>query len=1511
MTLSKKIRLLALAASLLVPASFVVAEDIDLYQGGSNITGNKPNVLIILDNSQSWQGNEQHWPGLKQGEFELETIKNILGTLKASGTDVRVGLMMFTEGVGSTKDGGYLRYAIRDMLDGETDATKNVTGLQSILDGIKAGFHNNQDTAGNAKTKYGNAMYEAYKYFGNSTNYAYLNPKRDYAGNGSYNTTPFTAGNLSGNAFASSVANQYVGPLSALAPCSKNFIIFIGNGFPSTADDDPTTLGDATLSNFNATQIYAANKVRFADEWARHLKNRGTPTVCTGSGATQICADSSITTFTIDVYKDQQSQEQTDLLKSMAKVGGGEYFAATSETAFATALQSVFNQIQAVNSVFSSSSLPVSVNTQGTYLNQIYMGVFRPDGKGTPRWLGNLKQYKFKITTDATGAETLVLADADNIPAISTTTGFIKSDARSYWTSTSTFWSNIYSSAAADASDRPDGALVEKGAAAQRLRSSVYNTTTPLDPSMAAARKMLTCIPNCTTGATPPLFHKSNASLLTAMNTVTAPVSLTRAGPTVTADTTADLGLTATAESITISDAAVAAYNGSWSATRVNANRFTFTIPETPVTPATGNMTVSAGTSVSQTVTADATSSNMTYSNGTVSVNLPSHGFVSGQMITIAGANVSAGMSSAAIKCSSWPALTSCEYNGTFSVSVADANNFSFTPPSSNFGYTPIITTSIDPPATITAGFTTLLCRTGSSTTTTKVANSTVVREAGGSAGASKKVTVTLGSVPATCANPLVTSGAGRITGLTLSDTNSSRLNTITETSGISYGAAACGSATSYCFYVNLTSNSVQTGTTPVVPASPATTGSTITATGLPTRKVTSITRTDGNASNIATVTLTTTGPHGFGSASSVLVSGADQTDYNGTKTTLGNALTLSFTDPISGAPITNKITYTLTTGPATPSPGTAAKGANVVSPTTLINWMRGLDNKDDENSNNATLGLGNFDVRASIHGDVLHSRPAIVNYGAQYGGSAANPTIVAFYGANDGTLRAVKGGQAETDGVEKWAFVAPDHKNKWNRLYANSPVIKFPNTSTALIPTPTKRDYFFDGNIGVHQSADLATTHIFAAMRRGGRAIYAFDVSNPDDPKFLWTRSNTSTTADASSPTLNGHASFAEMGQTWSTPKVIPIKKTAGVACSLANEATYTRALVFGAGYDETQEDKANQGTTGVVRTPITGRGVFVLNAETGELIKLLQPADAKKYSFPADVTLLDTDADGCVDRLYAVDTGANIFRFDIGATDPATWKTYKIAELGDVDNDGGSDDRKFLFAPDPIVYTSGTTQMTFLMVGSGNREEPRDTAVKDLFFMVKDPVPAAGTTTTVTPAKVDTTGLGTATNLLTKITSFNSAATTLDTATVTAAAFDGWYIEYETGEKTVNAPLTISGVTYFGTNLPKAPTALCTPNLGTARGYAVNFLNGTSAAGDRDADGVYEQSDLYSNLTGGGLPPSPVAGTVCIEGNCKRFCIGCDCSGPECSAIEAAKINATPDPRRKRVYWYYRKDQ
>ena len=168
----------------------------------------------------------------------------------------------------------------------------------------------------------------------------------------------------------------------------------------------------------------------------------------------------------------------------------------------------------------------------------------------------------------------------------------------------------------------------------------------------------------------------------------------------------------------------------------------------------------------------------------------------------------------------------------------------------------------------------------------------------------------------------------------------------------------------------------------------------------------------------------------------------------------------------------------------------------NTAEQTRIIDYTLG---KDVGNVGGLALGDENLsgstgDTRPNIHGDVVHSRPLPVNYA-----TTANPTrpIVAYYGGNDGPLRAVR----TSDGKELWSFIAPEHHSRLKRLVENEPVIAYPNVPSTTTPTPQKKDFFFDGTAGLYQNADNTKVWIFPTMRRGGRMIYAFDVTNSWDP--------------------------------------------------------------------------------------------------------------------------------------------------------------------------------------------------------------------------------------------------------------------------------------------------------------------------------------------------------------------------------------------------------------------------
>ena len=264
------------------------------------------------------------------------------------------------------------------------------------------------------------------------------------------------------NAIDSKPGQPYNSPVLS-GSCGKNFIIYISNGAAQDPNSDTTTARNALAAlGGNTTTIPispSGSQSQMADEWSRFMK----------------ASTYGITSYTIDVDKRTTGQGPgwSALLDSIANVSEGKNFdVSSSGDEIRKALENIFSEIQAVNTVFASVSLPVSVNTEGTYLNQIYIGMFRPDKNGLPRWYGNLKQYKLGLSSNR-----LRTLDADSEVAINTSTGFITECARSFWTPSAldNYWSfkpsgGCIAEANSDVSNFPDGNVVEKGGQAYALR---------------------------------------------------------------------------------------------------------------------------------------------------------------------------------------------------------------------------------------------------------------------------------------------------------------------------------------------------------------------------------------------------------------------------------------------------------------------------------------------------------------------------------------------------------------------------------------------------------------------------------------------------------------------------------------------------------------------------------------------------------------------------------------------------------------------------------------------------------------------------------------------------------------------------------------------------------------------------------------------------------------------------------------------------------------------------------
>jgi len=538
-----------------------------------------------------------------------------------------------------------------------------------------------------------------------------------------------------------------------------------------------------------------------------------------------------------------------------------------------------------------------------------------------------------------------------------------------------------------------------------------------------------------------------------------------------------------------------------------------------------------------------------------------------------------------------------------------------------------------------------------------------------------------------------------------------------------------------------------------------------------------------------------------------------------------------------------------------------------------LINWQRGLD-VADENVNAATT----TEMRASAHGDVVHSRPVAINYGTDVA-----PQVVVFYSGNDGVLRAINGNRTTNIGSvpagnEMWSFVAPEFFGQVKRLRDNNTQISYLGNTTTT-PTPLPKPYGLDGSITAYTDAD--DKWIYVTARRGGRVVYAFDMTtvnaDPTSPSLLWKVGCPNPDNDTGCT-----GGFTDIAQTWSSVKPLATAYSSSM-------------VIMGGGYDPCEDSDPISDTC---RSSSKGNRVYVMNAETGALLNSSNPFVTDR-GVAADVFVVPDQATGLAMFAYAVDLGGNIYRISgagntpFGNTNPSTWISTKIASLGCDTTALCTPNRKFMFAPD-VIEDGGTY---FLLVGSGDREKPllNFTAaygVTNYFFMVKD---NPSSPTWLTDENATCLADVICRNSLLPIT------TSADPSATDLALKKGWYLGLNAHEQVVTAPITVFGTTTFSTHTPTVPAAgSCESDLGTARVYNIRYLNAATRNGT---------DNRYEVITGGGLPPSPVAGLVILDGSTTPvpFIIGADPDSP----LEGRQPIGPPSSSQPKslTYWFIEK--
>jgi len=341
---------------------------------------------------------------------------------------------------------------------------------------------------------------------------------------------------------------------------------------------------------------------------------------------------------------------------------------------------------------------------------------------------------------------------------------------------------------------------------------------------------------------------------------------------------------------------------------------------------------------------------------------------------------------------------------------------------------------------------------------------------------------------------------------------------------------------------------------------------------------------------------------------------------------------------------------------------------------------------------------------------------------------------------------------------------------------------------------------------------------------------------------------------------TIDKSGDFAELGYTFSTPRVGLVETSSGP----------TPVVMFAGGYDRNKDDRSSGGTD-----DSEGNAIYVVNGETGQLIWKARGgsggASTRVYehpdlvdSIPSALTAADTDGDGFTDRILVGDTGGNIWRADLAGSDTSKWRLSLLASVGR--HSGGSSgktgDRRFFHRPDLVPSKDANGNFDAVLIGSGDRADPLDVGgvTSNYFYMIKDRNTSVG-------SGLDT---GIDHTILTDVTS-----NCIQSGSCSPDLSKGWKLQMETyGEKVLATPLTMSGQVFFTTYMPQGSSSAsaCSPSEGSGRLYAVALQDATAVInydtsddtvsnGDPDGNGPSSKSDRSVDLNSAGIPAEVVS--------------------------------------------------
>jgi hypothetical protein len=1119
-----------------------IAEDIDVFSGGS-IAATNPSILFVLDNTSNWARQSQQWPGgLQQGQSEARAIKSLINDASAISSGVNIGLFEFVTEGNANNSGGFVRFPISPM-DTANKATLS-TKLDTIFNGVNAVSEKR-----NSNTEYGWLISDVYNYLTGSNTHDTLSPPNPDAASTGY-TTPFTT---------------FKSPITAANGCGRIFMVFIGN---------PNSSGPADDS--------AANKTKLAS-LSCDTTNVGLPNFTTSSIAQQAslgsgvyasqaaCEAAAATTHgaAYASYSCALSSAVTNTTTLGTSTCGQYASQAVCEAAGPTAYPG-YSSYTCSGATACTVTLPTGTTALGTTTCGQYATAAACQTGAASTWPG-YNSYSCAsagscTSTDLDGAACYATSAACQSTVLAANPGY-----NSVACSTATSCNKVVSTCAA-ANAYNNAASCNAGAPA--VLGGTYTTYTCSSGA------------NCTGGKTWTITGSNGTSSYPAIGTGTRySVTGTSGGGTAAGTTFTIIGNTVTNTYNIFGNytATASVPTGTYSSTSNMwmADEWARCLNQKDMSP-------DGVAGAAETFTADFSSSGIIVGADTITFD--------GVTTTLAGAETPAQIA-AAVKAGTYPNWTTSVSGNivTFITKtigeLTDVTAGSFTiVDADSTGTQPavVVTTTVQG---VQAG-TGALGRQNVTTYTIDVYNAqqnaehtglmmSMAQQGGGRYFAAKSEAQILTALKEIVSEIQSVNTAFAAASIPLSTTNRSQnLNEVY--------IGVFRPSLEPRWFGNLKKFKIATvnGTLDLVDSLGTTALNS--QTGFLNDCATSFWTADSgawwNQVKIGALNLTNNALiNPVPSSTCVAMPGTNTSVWSDLpdgqsveKGAVAGTIRRGNNPPSTAASPTWQVNRTIYTRSG--SSLVALDSTNAGS-TDLYNYIRGVDiNVDGVHVAEKTLVTAISDaVRPSVHGDVVHSRPLAVNYGV-------NDTVI-YYGANDGMLRAVDG----ATGKEKWAFIPKEFLDttKQTRLMQNTPAVAF---GAAPAAGSTVKNYMFDGSPGLFQSAGNTSVWLYPAQRRGGRRIHALDVTNSSSPSLKWYHGCRDLDNDSVCS-----SDFEDIGQTWSIPIITKIK----------GYSTTRPVVVFGGGYDNCEDVKPTTNPPTWDCSSGKGHVVYFVDAEDGTLLK------------------------------------------------------------------------------------------------------------------------------------------------------------------------------------------------------------------------------------------------------------------------------------------------------------------